>query len=130
MIKINNIDPANTYTSALQYRIQDLIFTTTGITIFMVYIISNKYKYTTLFTTENNTDNYPINMYNNQRILNNITKPSNITIGESGDDMYVTLYTVSINILSGSAYWYEAIYNKTNKRKSHSIIFPNVTSFN
>jgi hypothetical protein len=34
--------------------------------------------------------------------------------------------------VSGSAHWYEAIYNRRNTRKPDSdpIIFPNVTSFN
>jgi hypothetical protein len=126
MIEIYNIDPRE---SGLVFMSQDLIFTTTGLTIFIVYIITDIYDYITLFTTGIISNSYyPISMYNNQRILNDITSQSKITIGKSDDNIYITLYTVSINILSGSAQWYEAIYNKSNTRKSN-IIFPNVTSF-
>ena len=130
MIEINNNDPENK-NCALQYMTLSKIFTTTGITIFMVYFIKRKYDYISLFTTENSiNNNYPINMYNNQRFLNGTTKESpKITIGNLDDDVYITLYTVSINILSGSAKWYEAIYNQINTIKSEPIIFPNVTSF-
>jgi hypothetical protein len=112
----------------LWYNSSSQIFTTTGITIFMVYFISRTYDNICLLTTENGNNIYPIYVYNNQRMLNGDTKQSNITIGKSNDNI-ITLYTCSINISSESAQWYEAIYNQQNTLKSNPITFPGVTSF-
>ena len=129
MIKISN-DPT-TNAIGLQYAILSNIFTTTGLTIFIVYFIKQKYNDTSLITTEYDGHLYPFKVYNNKRILNGITKDSTIIIGNSDEDKYITLYTFSINLSSGSgsvSQWSEALYNK-NPSKSNTITFQGASSF-
>jgi len=128
MININNNDLEN-IPNGLEFLSLYKIFSTTGLTIFIVYFMSQVYDYTSFITTENYNNNYPIKMYNNQRILNGVTKQSKITIGKSDDNKYITLYTVSINVSSGTGQWYETIYNNHNTSITDTIIFPNVTYF-